>query len=992
MIHKLGYYKQAKWFTNQHFGDWALCIGVFVTEQILTNFVIHPYDRFEPTGFQLVEYPLLKDIVPTWALLMIALLIPLAVFAGFYLYYRNMHDFHHAFLGLFETFTMTLLFTDFLKVIAGRYRPDYLARVETNDQSLIRDGRMSFPSGHSSLSFASMTYLSFYLCGKLRVFRKEGAAMWKILIVMSPYAISSLVAVSRTVDYHHDFSDILAGTLIGLCIGSFIYFMNYNTLASKECSLPKNRINPNYAKDGLLFAENTYTSLSMTHTTFITIFRNIVIRNNIFNSLEDTRLSYDVGVKKGGGVYNQSIKGRELIERSKTDPLCLLRFALPWSFIRYYLPIPLSTKDDLFVDRDKRSKAINKYIKHQNATLDTLQHLIDDWSPDFIPDDHIIKSLSKRGALDIIIFLHKRYSHADNKEICDRKNRLVCNSAMHHAADAGHLNVIEYLYQNCSYQPYQFTMSTAARNGHLHVVKWLQDHYSDTLDTAGDEAFSPLASAISCGRLDLVEYLHKTRTESCKPRHMDEASSGGFIDVVKFLHQHRSEGCTSGAIDGAAAGGHIKIVEFLFRNRTEGCTDKAMQMAVRGGHLEVVQFLYQNKPGISMAYMMDTAAAHGHLNILEYLQNNVKDPTLCSMDVLASPARKGYTEIVRFLCENRPRCCKKKGIISAVVEGHFDMAKYLFSIGATITVNAIDLAVRNGLEMVTYLHENGHSASTLAMDYAAELGNLPLVQFLHFNRTEGCTVNAMNKASIAGFLNVVEWLHHNRSEGCTTDAMDGAAEYSHMSVLEFLHFNRTEGCTTEAMDNASFKSFEIVEFLDKHRSEGCTPNAMDIAALSGRSNIIKLLHYNRTEGCTTTTLDCVAKSAANTGDLTMLKLISENRTEGCTTNAMDNAFKSIPVLEYLSKNRSEGCTTNAMDLAMEHGYLNVVEWLHHNRTEGGTSNGVDQAARNDHLDVLKFVVENRTEGKSTSYEKAIQNANFFGNITISLFLQDQLNK
>jgi len=35
----------------------------------------------------------------------------------------------------------------------------------------------------------------------------------------------------------------------------------------------------------------------------------------------------------------------------------------------------------------------------------------------------------------------------------------------------------------------------------------------------------------------------------------------------------------------------------------------------------------------------------------------------------------------------------------------------------------------------------------------------------------------MDGAARFGHLHVVEWLHDNRSEGCTKDAMDGAASY-----------------------------------------------------------------------------------------------------------------------------------------------------------------------------------------------------------------------
>ena len=46
-----------------------------------------------------------------------------------------------------------------------------------------------------------------------------------------------------------------------------------------------------------------------------------------------------------------------------------------------------------------------------------------------------------------------------------------------------------------------------------------------------------------------------------------------------------------------------------------------------------------------------------------------------------------------------------------------------------------------------------------------------------------------------GHLEVVNFLHENRTEGCTERAMNWAAENGHLDVVKFLHENRTEGCT-----------------------------------------------------------------------------------------------------------------------------------------------------------------------------------------------------
>jgi hypothetical protein len=72
----------------------------------------------------------------------------------------------------------------------------------------------------------------------------------------------------------------------------------------------------------------------------------------------------------------------------------------------------------------------------------------------------------------------------------------------------------------------------------------------------------------------------------------------------------------------------------------------------------------------------------------------------------------------------------------------------------------------------------------------------------------------MNEAAGNGHLEMVQWLHFNRTEGCTTSAMNLAVENSHLEVIKWLHFNRPEGCTTIAMTIATRKNHpKIIEWL-----------------------------------------------------------------------------------------------------------------------------------------------------------------------------------
>jgi membrane-associated phospholipid phosphatase len=139
--------------------------------------------------------------------------------------------------------------TDICKILAGRLRPDFIARClpdiagNCTNPNLkdVRDARASFPSGHSSLSFCAMVYLSLYLCGKFRIFWTNSGQLWKVVIVLSPLIGSTFIAISRTKDYHHNFDDVIAGSMLGACLAFVGYFIHYPSLLNANCDIPKNR-------------------------------------------------------------------------------------------------------------------------------------------------------------------------------------------------------------------------------------------------------------------------------------------------------------------------------------------------------------------------------------------------------------------------------------------------------------------------------------------------------------------------------------------------------------------------------------------------------------------------------------------------------------------------------------------------------------------------------------------------------------------------------
>jgi len=228
--------EDSSWWSRFYWSDWALVLFLYFISGILI--VANPRDRYLPPGDPSVTYPSLPDTVPDWLLYLIIFALPTAIFLMIQIRLKSRHDFHHAMLGLFLAIALALVVTVPLKVGVGRYRPDYEARLGQ------KDARQSFPSGHSSTSFAAMVFVSFYLSGKLRILSDHsGPVLLKGLASLMPLGISIFVSTSRVIDYHHDFSDIIAGCLLGIGAAFFAYFLYFPSLFDTFCHLPKTKEN-----------------------------------------------------------------------------------------------------------------------------------------------------------------------------------------------------------------------------------------------------------------------------------------------------------------------------------------------------------------------------------------------------------------------------------------------------------------------------------------------------------------------------------------------------------------------------------------------------------------------------------------------------------------------------------------------------------------------------------------------------------------------------
>ncbi|XVF44229.1 hypothetical protein PTKIN_Ptkin02bG0103700 [Pterospermum kingtungense] len=222
-----------------HMHDWFILLLLVVIEVILN--VIEPFHRFVGEDMMTdMTYPLKDNSVPFWAVPMLAIMLPFFVILVYYFIRRDVYDLHHAILGLLFSVLITGVITDAIKDAVGRPRPDFFWRcfpdgkgvfdpvtkdvMCTGLKSVIKEGYKSFPSGHTSWSFAGLGFLALYLSGKIRAFDRRGHVA-KLCIVFLPLLVAALVGISRVDDYWHHWQDVFTGGLLGFFF--FFFFLGH---------------------------------------------------------------------------------------------------------------------------------------------------------------------------------------------------------------------------------------------------------------------------------------------------------------------------------------------------------------------------------------------------------------------------------------------------------------------------------------------------------------------------------------------------------------------------------------------------------------------------------------------------------------------------------------------------------------------------------------------------------------------------------------------
>lgn len=104
----------------------------------------------------------------------------------------------------------------------GRYIVDFICTSEKSTSRMLKEMRLSFPSGHSSFSMYTLVYCAIYLQSRMNW---RGSKLLKHFLQFLLILLAWYTCLSRISDYKHHWSDVLAGAVLGSTVA--IVVSNY---------------------------------------------------------------------------------------------------------------------------------------------------------------------------------------------------------------------------------------------------------------------------------------------------------------------------------------------------------------------------------------------------------------------------------------------------------------------------------------------------------------------------------------------------------------------------------------------------------------------------------------------------------------------------------------------------------------------------------------------------------------------------------------------
>lgn len=418
-------------------------------------------------------------------------------------------------------------------------------------------------------------------------------------------------------------------------------------------------------------------------------------------------------------------------------------------------------------------------------------------------DKSTAHTTAKLGRLDVLKWaMRKGYTTEIERKGERIKDTTMQQSIFFGAAEGAQIDVLKWA-KDCGFDHGFHTGKYAAKEGHIHVLEWL-----DKNDITWDVGI--FKEACLHGRLDVIKWAYKHGAEI--PEYSFEefslAAQGGHRDIIDWLESNMD--WVEYSIDGLAC-------TFAYH-------------AAKGGHLDTMKhFLRQSIVNLDCEYKSHTfcdpstnvlavAAIHGHIHILEYLkERGWKFPF--EIEYLA--LYNGQLATLRWLKEN---CNLRLANGNPIV-----FVQCLFS---TIGLMKLSENTKGCFDSLMWLEDNGHTLPDITLELAVNHGYL---EPLRLRKEKGCEFKdefaLIRAAALYGHVHILSWLKENgsmfkqSSDTCLYERImakcislwNRAAYGGHIRVFKWLKSNNLPYKKSSCIRNAQQKEHhDAIAWLEEN--------------------------------------------------------------------------------------------------------------------------------------------------------------------------------
>lgn len=230
-------------------------------------------------------------------------------------------------------------------------------------------------------------------------------------------------------------------------------------------------------------------------------------------------------------------------------------------------------------------------------------------------------------------------------------------------------------------------LSTASKYGKLETVKYLVSQNVKLEATAGSHNnYTALTMAISCNRLDIAKYLHKSGAtfqtfNTTKQNPLEFACENGDLDMIKWILDSgfpMTTGQDASAMTYAAKNNKIDVLKYFWGDKkfdinAESNGYTTLEKATYAASLDTIKFLVENGAKINggknqYGLPLPISVMCNRVDVAKYLIEKGADVNLAGTSdgskdsrPLTTAIQSGYFEMVKLLVDNGASVDYKEG-------------------------------------------------------------------------------------------------------------------------------------------------------------------------------------------------------------------------------------------------------------------------------------------------------------------------------------------